>query len=479
LTAREPRRAKAVRPRAAVSVSARVRTALVLGVGLGAAGTPWACSVPTETPELVLLTPAQAHSDVPVGVRVETRHLRPAVRVDAQGGGQSPDLRSVRMRLLPQGAAPGSDSIALEVLRWNLADLYWVRVPAGVPAGPYALELTDAHGATAALWGAFAGLGPDTTPPTIEVRNLPDGATIGSGNTITAAVVADDGAGQLDNVRWQVLDRVEQECFTAPPFDAPGAAAATASIPEVVPSSIRCPAKLMAPVLGDGEPTVLSTSLRVWARDLAGNEATRDFPLQVAKKPIVDSFAGRLGALGGRQPFTVRGRFFIPGTEALVGGVPIIGSVLTTHDDGRAVISGWTPPRGRAEPVGVEVRSLAGIERADEVFTYLPPPRPRDIQPPTGPTGGGVRVTVRGNDLRVGSVVVYVGASREVRLPLYNVTFDVDNKVVGCVPPGTGTVSVWAYDPLTGDGELPMSFTYQDPPAGAPPPAIDASCVPR
>jgi hypothetical protein len=220
-------------------------------------------------------------------------------------------------------------------------------------------------------------------------------------------------------------------------------------------------------------------SLRVWARDVAGNEAARECPLQVAKRPIVDSFAGKLGGLGGRQPFTVRGRFFISGSEALLGGVPIIGGVLTTHDDGSAIISGWTPPRGRAEPVGVEVRSPAGIERADDPFIYIGPPRPRDIRPFIGPTAGGVRVTVRGNDFRSGFVVVYVGASRDARQPLYNVTFDVDNKVVGCVPPGAGTVSVWAYDPLTGEGEWPMAFTYQDPPAGGQPPTIDPTCIPR
>jgi len=284
----------------------------------------------------------------------------------------------------------------------------------------------------------------------------------------------------LDSVRWQVQDglrqdRPEQECLTARNLDA---SAPMETTPEVAPSRVLCPAKFMAPVLGDAQPTVLPMSLRVWARDLAGNETVGDFPLQVAKKPIVDTFVSHLGALGGRQPFTVRGRFFIPGSEALVGGVPIIGGVLTTHDDGSAIISGWTPPRGRAEPVGVEGRSLAGSEYADDPFIYLGPPLPRDIHPPSAPPAGGVRVTVRGNDLRSGFVVIYVGASREVRTPLYNVTFDGD-KVVGCVPPGTGRVSVWAYDPLTGDGEWPMSFTYQDPPAGSPLPIIDAACVPR
>lgn len=477
-TTGEPGRAGALLRRAGSSLGACVTTAgvaalLLLGAGAG----PGACSLPTEMPELVVLVPAQAYSDVPVVVRIETRHLRPAVRVDAKGGGQSPDLGSVKMRLLPQGAAPGSPSTPLDVLRWDGFYVYWALVPAGVAAGPYTLELTDARGATAALWGAFVALGADTEAPAIEVRNLAQGATIASGNTITAEVDVDDGAGLLDSVRWQVLDRPVEECPKELDVDGTAAPLASGAMADVAPSSLACRATFMAPLLGDGQPAVLPMSLRVSARDVAGNEAVRDFPLQVAKRPVVDSFAGRLGALGGRQPFTVRGRFFIPGSEALVGGVPIIAGVLTAHDDGSAIISGWTPPRGRAEPVAVEVRSPAGSASADDRFIYLGPPRPRDIQPFSAPTAGGVRVTVRGNDLRRGSVVVYVGASREVRQPLYNVTSDVDNKVVGCMPPGTGTVSVWAYDPLTGDGELPMSFTYQDPPAGAPAPTSDPSCV--
>jgi hypothetical protein len=38
-----------------------------------------------------------------------------------------------------------------------------------------------------------------------------------------------------------------------------------------------------------------------------------------------------------------------------------------------------------------------------------------------------------------------------------------DNKVVGCLPPGTGTVSLWASDRDTGEGTLAQAFTYDDP----------------
>ena len=203
----------------------------------------------------------------------------------------------------------------MELLEWIPSNVFWARVPPGLPAGPYALELTDARGARAALWRAFVELGPDTTPPQIEV-DLADGATLGSGGTVAAHIVADDGAGVVDSIRWQVLDGPEEDCFPALDNDA-----ATMSAPEL-PLTVRpCTATFMAPLLGDGQPTIVPWSLRVWARDVAGNEAVRDLQLQVAKKPIVASFASRVGALGGRQPFTVQGRFFIPGSEALVGGV--------------------------------------------------------------------------------------------------------------------------------------------------------------
>lgn len=449
---------------------ARQRRALLGALGRTvavAAAAGAGCSLPTDPPELLALIPGRAFSDVPVLLRANTRHVRPALRIDARTGAIAPDFSSLGARLLSEEGDPRTPPIPLEFADWTGGDAYALRLPAGIPEGTYALELTDARGATTVIAGAFTALGLDPEPPSIEVQPVTNGLTYGSGQKIMAKATADDGFGFLERLDWQVGDGEATPCL--PARDPSG-------LPPLAVSRYTCPVNFEMPVLDATQPTMVAVSFRISARDIAGHEVALNLPLKVAKLPEISSFAAMWGALGGRQPFSVRGRFFLPGSEALLGGVPILGAVLTEHDDGSATISGFTPPRARAEPVGVEVRSPAGVTRALNSFGYLPPPRPRDIQPPAGPVRGGIRVTVRGNDLRRG-VTIYVGATRETRQPLYNVSQDSDNRVLGCLPPGSGTVSVWAYDSLTGDGELPLAFTYQDPSAGGPePPPIDTAC---
>ena len=427
-----------------------------------------ACSVPTASPELVALEPGRAFSDVPVLLLAKIRHLRPALQIDARTGVLAPDFGSLEARLLPETGDAAAPPTPLAVVEWDGGEGYALRLPGGIADGSYGLELTDARGATTVLAGAFTALGLDVAAPTIQVYPVPNGLTYGSGQRVLAEITADDGAGFLDSLDWQIGDGEMIPCL---PTRTPSGA-----LPLVL-SRYTCRVDFQMPALNETHPTVVPMSFRISARDVAGHEGTLNLPLMVAKLPEIVSFAGAFGSLGGRQPFSVRGRFFLPGTAVLLGGVPLIGGVATEHDDGSTTISGFTPPRARAEPVGVEVRSPAGVTRAGGSFTYLPPPRPRDIQPATGPVRGGIRVTVRGNDLRRGAVIIYVGASREARQPLYNVSYDSDNRVTGCLPPGSGTGSVWAYDPVTGDGELPLAFTYQEPIVGGPePPAVDAAC---
>jgi hypothetical protein len=97
-----------------------------------------------------------------------------------------------------------------------------------------------------------------------------------------------------------------------------------------------------------------------------------------------------------------------------------------------------------------------------EYFNYVAPPNPREVEPTSGPRAGGARITVRGNDLRP-DAIVYNGATRETRQALKQVRYWVgENKIDACLPPGSGTVSIWVYDAITGDGELPSAFTYDD-----------------
>lgn len=424
------------------------------------------------SPPLVIVgvTPARAYTDRPLILRIDAGAVRPALQVDVARGTLVTDVASMKLSLLPEsadGLQPIRLAIRLETVEWDGFDFsLWARTPPGLAAGRYTLELVDPNGRSNRFAGAFEGLGPDPSPPTIEIPFLVDRPYLRAGSKTDVEIVADDGLGFVASIHWMTSEGASGDCppikADQPPID----------IHERPRSRLTCVATLDAQPLGEADPALVPFSLSVAAQDVAEQQSTLEVALIRAKPPTIVSFSDTVGSLGGYQPFVVRGQFFLPGSWALIGGVPIVAmSPGGDLQDDRSIV-GWTPPRNRAGPVSVEVRSPAGSISSLAPFTYVAPPRVRDIQPPVGPARGGIRVTVRGNDLRTG-VVVYVGARRDDRQPLYNVTYDAQNKVVGCLPPGTGTASVWAYDPVTGDGELPLAFTYQD---GGDAPSTDPTC---
>ena len=431
----------------------------VLGMGLAAA-----CASSSTPPTIATVTPAQAFNDVPVVLRIEVENLRPSLSVDVGQGALNTNLQSVRMTLHPQLPDVGP-VVALDALDWTGNRTFWGRVPAGLAPGRYDLDLTGPDGKVTPIVDAFESLGPDNQPPDIRVDPpLAPDSIIGEGATKAFAIVADDGPGAVAQVHWETSDGRSGDC---PPIELSATALAPNPL-DMPPPQIRCPVSITIPRFADLDPSVQPFQLHAWARDVAGHESPLDIPLRIARRPTVVLFASTVGALGGYQPFMVKGRDFLPGSQVLLGGVPIVGQLPGGDRANDQLIVGWTPPRNRAGAVLVQVRSDAGL--SDEVppyFKYVAPPLPRDVQPNRGPSAGGVRITVRGNDLRR-DAVVYIGATRETRQLLTYPHYDPsETKVDACLPPGSGTVSVWVYDATTGDGELPQAFTYDDPALGA------------
>ena len=67
--------------------------------------------------------------------------------------------------------------------------------------------------------------------------------------------------------------------------------------------------------------------------------------------------------------------------------------------------------------------------------------------------------------IEVKDVTIKFGTSLADARPLTKpFSYEADDKVTGCLPPGHGTVSVWASDPITGDDQLAGAFTYTDGP---------------
>ncbi|MES1157468.1 MAG: IPT/TIG domain-containing protein [Haliangium ochraceum] len=408
---------------------------------------------------LATVVPDRAYTDGPVILRVGAGPVRPALRANVGSGDLKADLTSVQARLVPD-PPDGRPAVRFQTVEWDAVGFtFWVKAKDPLQAGTYTMELVDPEGRTTRFVHAFEGLGPDLEAPKVTVNSLPASAFLPAGGLAVADINADDGDGGIDRIHWESQDGTSADCLG---FEGP--LEETLHTP---PRQLTCHASFSTPGLDEpGAPAILPFSFRVTAWDVAGHATSFELPLFVGRQPIVEGFTETAGSLAGYQPFTVRGRFFIEGSRALIDDVPILGVVPGGTRVNDELIVGWTPPHGRAEAVVVKVISPVGPDAARLPFTYLGPPHPRDIQPRVGPARGGIRVTVRGNDLPTG-VTVYVGATRDTRKPLFNVSYEAENKAAGCLPPGAGTVSVWTVSPLTGEGELPDAFTYQADDAGA------------
>ena len=157
---------------------------------------------------------------------------------------------------------------------------------------------------------------------------------------------------------------------------------------------------------------------------------------------------------------TITGRYFLEDAQALIGGVPLDSQVRSSETS----ITGVVPSSTRPATVSVVVQTAAGTSREAGSFRYVGPPRIRSVHPAVGPTGGGIKMTIAGNDLRDGVTIKFGTSLADARPLTKPFSYEADDKVTGCLPPGHGTVSVWASDPITGDDQLAGAFTYTDGP---------------
>jgi hypothetical protein len=428
-----------------------------------------ACAPSPIQPMVADVSPGQSYTDVPVFLQVQATRMRPALHIDINSGELAPDLRSLSAIL---SAHATDDETAIPTVDWDGGSFFWFKVPSGLPADTYGLRVAGPRGESAAIPEAFTSLGADPLPPTLSVPELQDDGIIGAGIRIDAEITADDDLGQIDHIEWSTSADDAGVCPADHPTGSPlgspvgSAPASTDTIRRRAPARLHCRALFVAPLIDDDRIDTISFSFYATAWDVAGHKTDLSIPLQVARPPTIETFSEKVGALAGGQPFVVKGAHFIPGSYVVIDRFQIIGMATGGDLVDDHTIRGETPPHDRAEHVNVKVVTPAGTAVAPILFEYIAPPRPRDIQPPIGPTDGGTRVTVRGNDLRA-EAVIYVGATRETRLPLGQMSHDAPDRVVGFMPPGRGTVTVWAVDPITGEGDLPMAFTYQDPGVGA------------
>jgi hypothetical protein len=430
-----------------------------------------ACGEAGGAPVINGISPLRAYSDFAVLMAIKAE-FRPELVVDIAAESASYDDGTIHAWLV--GETPGLPSaVSLGTTAWNGIDTYLVTVPQGTAPGLYAVRVDAPNGRSTTLHGAFEELGADTFSPLLFVQRPSATDTLGAntaatagmtGTSFTGMIFVDDDPGHLREVDWWTSDNIYGSCPLLPlQLDT-----------MAPPSQISCKPDFMIAPLPDGLTGPVPFSFHVVAIDVSGQMASQDVTLSVAPIPVVDSFEGPIGALAGLQQFVVHGRYFFPGSQAFIDGVPLMGDTVGGDRLDDQTIVGLTPPRSVPNTVLVEVRNPGltpvGVGRAAAAFRYLAPPQPRIVEPSVGPTSGAILVTIAGNDL-TSDVSISFGLTQETAQPMCIISYVAGDKVTGYPPPGQGTVSIWATNPVTGTGVFAGAFTYSDD-------AVDGGAVP-
>lgn len=166
---------------------------------------------------------------------------------------------------------------------------------------------------------------------------------------------------------------------------------------------------------------------------------------------IVSSIAPESGPLGGGTTVTIAGRGFVAGAQVYFGNQQAASVAFVSSTTLRAI-----SPAGEG---GVDVRvtqagSTSSAQPVD-VFTYGPPVV-MGLSPSTGPSAGGIRVTIDGVGFAIGAQVFF----GSIACTQLRVTSSRSIEVV--VPPGTpGTVDVTVATPAGRSTRSPSDrFTY-------------------
>jgi large repetitive protein len=390
---------------------------------------------------ITAVTPASAYSDAKVSVVIEGGPFRPVYDIDTGGATEMTELGAFTAFL---GATSGmSGPVPADSLTWLDSSRLAAVLPAGITAGAYDVEVRDPRGTLALSPGGFTSLGPDDSKPIVTIDEPVGRAIVNAGAEVPVAFRADDGQGTLASMDVIVASsdfNVSGSCEVPP-----GAAQATCRFVFVVPQPTQ---------------TAQPLTVTVTARDSANNEAQAETTLAIGVAPVVGTVAPLEGPAVGGTRLSVMGDNFITGTKVLVGGLPLQpgGGVVTSS----TLIEGTTPAHDPG-PATVTVRTGSVSVDAAGIFVFVGRPEVLAITPTAGPLAGCTPITIAGKSFRENPLTrVWFGSDTSSGVPLQCPTYVSPNRIEGFVPPGTGAVSVFAGDPVSGVGELALAYTYLD-----------------
>jgi hypothetical protein len=421
---------------------------------------------PDHLASITKVAPPAIYSDVRFEMQIEGEGFWASYEIDTVGGSGNVDegAYGVRLRLSDQDGAD-SDPIAATSVGWSTDASLIAKMPAGIPAGLYDVEVVDPRRRSITLARGFTSLGPDLEAPVLKLVGLAPETLLGAGSVQDFRFQATDPLGWLSGLHWRASTDngwVEEADCLVIPGRLPG-------------GTTECPVRLALP---DAVVALDTLHLEVTARDSAqpeANVATLNASFPFAPKPLVmtDSCTPIIGPASGGTLVTITGANFVPGrtrsgTQILVKDAAPVDAVLPQEEGGTSTqISARTLPH-TAGPVSIVVSNGNNAATAC-TFTFLPAPIIRQVSPGTGPAAGGTRIKIAGNHFPPDAAVYLIGDVQGELIDVYRVS---ETRIEATMPPGFGAVAFVVDAGLPGRSQPVTGFEY-DPTPDAPPPCPD------
>ncbi|HBT20192.1 MAG TPA: hypothetical protein DEA47_02305 [Peptococcaceae bacterium] len=183
--------------------------------------------------------------------------------------------------------------------------------------------------------------------------------------------------------------------------------------------------------------------------------------------PEIISISPSAGSVEGSTFVVIRGKNFRTGAVVYFGSREASSVVVSLEDTSAGIykITCFTPPGsvGFVDVIVMNPPSSYGVAVFEDGFEYRRPassPKINSVMPPSGPTTGGTKVTIKGSDFRTGVKIYFDGILAQ------SVTL-VDSETITAVSPAHGAgkvaVTVVNYDggsDTYGDSADELGFTY-------------------
>lgn len=405
------------------------------------------CTPNQPQPRIVSISPQQGYTDQVTLVRITGSNFVPAYDFDLEA-----NHASVKPNVFLGEVFGSRGNAKLTSIVWRSPNLLEAVLDKGLagPAEAYNVTIVDPRGQSATLFNGFISLGADGDPPMITVQQPPLLRPIAAGNVVPVDfTVADVGEGSLQNVTYSVLldgtANANGRCDVAP---------------QGGPTRCRFEAQVPA---GAVPGQIFEIRLNAVDASANGNPVAKNILFKLVSAPILLSSTPAQGPETGGTDILIKGENFPPDAKAFINGVPLAPNGGTWLD--AETILGRSPP-GKAGRLRVEVRAITGTSTLsrDQDFTYLQDMSIDTVDPSSGPTGGGIGVRVIGKGFTPFSVIVF-GDHASTGSPLIGAvagetTTTKQTVIEGNIPPGVGSTSIWAVDPILGKTRWMGTFTW-------------------